>query len=217
MTKKLLYKEFRFCLHPTAPMMLLLSALTLTPNYPYLVMCFYLTLSIFFICLTGRENSDVTYTLTLPVTKRDIVTARFLLVVILELAQFLLAFVIIRIHALLPLGANAAGMDANLALLAECFLFYGIFHLVFFPSYYRDVSKVGASFVKSSVVSFLLVAADILCCYTLPLFRDRLDTPDPQFLPDKLVFLCAGIVFYALSTWLALRLSQKRFESLDIR
>ena len=217
MTGKLFYKELRFCLHPTAPLMLLLSALTLTPNYPYLVMCFYLSLSLFFICLTGRENSDVTFTLMLPVAKREIVTARFLLAVVLELTQLLLAWLMIRIHALLPLGTNAAGMDANLALLGECFLFYGVFHLVFFPSYYRDVDKVGASFVKSAVVSSLLVLADIVLCYTVPLFRDRLDTPDPQSLPDKLLFLLLCMIFYAVGSFLALRLSQSRFEKLDIR
>ena len=37
----LLKKEFRLCMHPTAPMMLALSALILVPAYPYAITCFY--------------------------------------------------------------------------------------------------------------------------------------------------------------------------------
>ena len=64
---KLLKKELALCLHPAAVVMLLLSALVLAPNYPYAVSFFYLTLGLFFICLGGRENHDVIFTLTLPV------------------------------------------------------------------------------------------------------------------------------------------------------
>lgn len=83
---KLFQKELRLCLHPTAPMGLLLSAMVLIPNYPYLVSFFYTTLAVFFICLQGRENNDVLFTMTLPVSRRQLVRARITLAVALELA-----------------------------------------------------------------------------------------------------------------------------------
>ena len=217
MIGKLLKKELSLCLHPAAVLMVFLGALVLAPNYPYAVTFFYMTLGVFFICLEGRENHDVTFTMTLPVAKGDVVTARFLFVVLLELLQLLVvaAFLVLRAR-ILPVP-NAAGMDANLTLLGEGFLFFGLYHLVYFPSYYRDVSKVGSSFVKACIFSFLFVAVDIVLCYTLPLFRDVLDTPDPQHMGEKLAFFFAGLVCWLLFTLLALRISRRRFERLDIR
>ena len=66
---KLLMKEWKLCIHPTAYIMLLCAALIRGPGYPYGVSCFYMGLAIFFICLTARENHDATYTLTLPISR----------------------------------------------------------------------------------------------------------------------------------------------------
>ncbi|MEG2624491.1 MAG: ABC-2 transporter permease, partial [Clostridia bacterium] len=89
--KNLFYKECRLAAHPTSILFLLLSAMLLIPNYPYLVVFFYTSLAIFFVCLAGRENHDIFYTLSLPVAKRDIVRARFAFSVVLQLAQILIA------------------------------------------------------------------------------------------------------------------------------
>ena len=215
--RKLLKKELSLCLHPAAVVMLSLAALVLVPNYPYAVTFFYMTLGLFFICLGGRENNDVIYSLTLPVAKRDVVTARMALAVLLELLLLLLCFGFIRLHAVILPDPNAAGMDANLALIGEGFLFFGLYHLVFFPNYYRDVNKVGLSFIKGCVFAAVYVIADIVLCYTVPLFRDVLDTPDPRHLGTKLIFLGASVLLYLLMTLLALRISQRRFEAQDIR
>ena len=215
--KNLLKKELSLCLHPSTPLMLALSALALVPNYPLSLIFFYLTLGLFFICLSGRENQDVVYTMTLPIARRDLVGARFLLTLLLELVQLLLCFGFIQLHRMLGSTPNAAGMDANLALLGEGFLFFGLYHLVFFPSYYRDVNKVGVSFVKGAVFAAVFVAADIVGCYAVPFMRDVLDTPDPQHRGAKLVFLAVSVLVYAAGTLLALRISQRRFERLDIR
>lgn len=217
MIGKLLQKELKLCLHPTSFLLPLLVALILTPNYPYPVSYFYLCLAVFFICLTGRENHDITYSLTLPVAKADLVTARFLLVMLIEWAQLALAGLFIWLHGILLPQPNAAGMDANLALIGEGFFCFGLFHLVFFPSYYKNVDKVGISFLKGAAALFVLILVEIVLCYALPLYRNTLDTPDPMNLGAKLLFCAVGLLFYLSSTWVAWRLSQKRFQQLDIR
>lgn len=88
--KQLLYKEFKLALHPTAVIFLALSAMLLIPNYPYYVTFFYTCLGVFFICLNGRENRDIYYSMLLPIRKRQIVKARFLMVAALQLAQAVL-------------------------------------------------------------------------------------------------------------------------------
>lgn len=213
---RLLKKEFLLSMHPITPLMLLLSTMVLIPNYPYTVMFFYMTLSVFFTCMMGRENHDVIYTMTLPVAKSSIVKARITFVVILELFQMLLIipFSILR-QSLNPMG-NEAGIDANIVLLAEGFLLFGIFNLIFFGSYYKNVDKVGISFVKATVVFFILVAADVICTHAVPFVRDCLDTPDSQYLGYKLVTLAAGMAVYIILTILVCRISIKNFEKQDL-
>ena len=220
MKLQLLKKELRLCSHPAAWLMLLLSSMALIPNYPYPVIYFYLTLGVFFICLSGRENNDVTFTMTLPVSRRDLVRARFSFVILLEAIELALVAVFVVLHGVLygpDAPGNAAGMDANLALVAEGFLFFGAYHLVFFPSYYRNVDRVGTSFVKSSVALGVLTVVDIVLSYALPFWRDRLDTPDPQNTGAKLVFLAVCVVFYCIATALSFRTSVRRFEQLDLK
>lgn len=213
---RLLKKEFLLSMHPITPLMLALSLMVLIPNYPYAVMFFYMTLAIFFTCMMGRENHDVVYTMTLPVAKKEIVKGRICFVVILELLQMLLLvpFSLLRQH--LNAMGNEAGMDANIVLFAEGFLLFGIFNLMFFYSYYKNVDKVGISFVKATVVFFILVTIDAVGTHVIPFMRDYLDTPDPKYLGYKLVALGIGIVLYVVMTIGAYRISIKNFEQQDL-
>lgn len=213
---RLIKKELVLSMHPITPLMLALSSMVLIPNYPYLVIFFYLTLALFFTCMLGRENQDVIYTMTLPVAKCEIVKARIGAAVLLELCQLLLIlpFSWLR-QKMLPVG-NAAGMDANLVLLAEGLLLFGVFHLVFFCSYYRNVDRVGISFIRATAAVFLLAAADVIASYAIPFVRDYLDTPDPQFLGYKLAVLGVSALLYLGMTALACRISIRRFEKLDL-
>ena len=203
-------------MHPVTPLMLMLSSMALIPNYPYTVMFFYMTLAVFFTCMMGRENHDVIYSMSLPVAKKDIVKARILFVVILELLQMvlLIPFAVLR-QNILEAG-NEAGMDENIALFAEGFLLFGVFNLIFFHSYYRNVDKVGISFVKATVVFFVLVMVDVIATHAVPFVRDCLDTPDPQFIGYKLAALVIGIILYVAMTVRVCRISIRNFEVQDL-
>lgn len=213
---RLLRKELRLALHPTAPMFLLLSAMLMIPNYPYLVVFFYTGLSVFFTCLTGRENHDIDYTMLLPVAKRDIVRARILLVALLETAQLLLAIPFAILRQKLIVEPNAAGMDANIVLFALALVEMGLFNQVFFRSYYRDVQKVGTAFIKSTVTIFLFISIAEAMTHALPFARDVLDTPDPDHLSIKLALLLSGAALYVAMTWQACRASERSFERQDL-
>ncbi|MFR1982355.1 MAG: ABC-2 transporter permease [Christensenellaceae bacterium] len=113
--KELLKKEISLVLHPTNWLFLALSALVLVPNYPYYVTFFYTGLGIFFLCLSGRENKDLEYTVALPVEKRDVVRARILVALLLEAAQVLLVGLFVAVSQR-ALKQNLVGMDANLSL-----------------------------------------------------------------------------------------------------
>jgi hypothetical protein len=214
--KNLLLKEFRLATHPTNIIFLFLSAMLLIPDYPYYVAFFYTTLGIFFLCLTGRENHDIEFTLALPVEKARVVDARITYCVLIELAQLLLAvpFAVLR-QKMLPAG-NEVGMDANIAFFGLSFVMLGLFNLMFFPAYYKKPAGVGKAFIISSIVLFLFITVAEGLTHILPFFRDQLDTPDPQYLAAKLAVLAAGIAVFTLANLLAVRISERRFTALDL-
>ena len=212
----LLQKELRLALHPAAVMFVALAAMLLIPGYPYYVVCFYGCLGLLFVCQFGRENKDIEFTLLLPVRKRDAVKARFMLAALLQLVQLLLGVPFAFLRALLPVGPNPVGMDANTAFFGIALALYGIFNFVFFSLYYRDPAKVGASFLWGSAAFAAAMVLAEAPTYFVPFFRDRLDTPDPLFLPEKLIVLAAGAGVWALLTYAAYRRSVSRFESLDL-
>ncbi len=213
---KLIKKEFVLAMHPIVPMMLLLSAMVLIPNYPYIVIFFYTSMAVFFTCLSGRENNDVVYSLNLPVAKKNIVKARFMFAIILEFAQMIIMIPFTLLSQTINSMGNQAGMDANIALFAIAFIVYGLFNFVFFHSYYKNVSKVGIAFVKSSVLIFFATALDVVFSHAVPFLRDVLDTPDSKYLSQKIVFLLIGLLFYVILTFISYKKSVANFEKQDL-
>lgn len=54
------------------------------------------------------------------------------------------------------------------------------------------------------------------CGHMVPFFRDRLDTPDPRFLTEKLIVLALGFLCFLLCTAAACRKSVCSFAALDL-
>lgn len=214
--KNMLYKEFKLAMHPTAIIFLSLSAMMLIPNYPYYMTFFYTTLAIFFTCLSGRENHDIFYSMTLPVRKRDIVKSRFLLVIILQLAQVITAIPFAVIRGTFNMPGNYVGMDANIAFFGLSFLMLGLFNLVFFTKYYKDTDKVGASFLLGTIVITLFMIIAEVSVHAIPFVKNYLDTKDPEFLAYKTVVLAVGIVLYIVLTLFSYHRSVRSFEALDL-
>ena len=212
---KLLRKEFTLCMHPTCWLMPLMSVLVLVPGYPYGVSCFYVALSVFFVCLTARENHDASYTLTLPVSRADAVRARILFCGLLELAQLALMGVFTVVKYAVGFTPNPAGLDAGLALIGEGFLLYAIFNMVFFPVYYRDIGRPGAAFLAAGIAMFLWIALEVVGTYAVP-FVQKLDQPDPAYISEKAVFTLGACALFAAGTVRAGIASIKRFERVDL-
>lgn len=213
---KLLKKEFSLAIHPTNIIFVFMAFMLFIPNYPYLVVYFFTTLGIFFTCLNGRENKDIQYMMLLPVCKKDIVKARFLMAFILEMAVIIASLIIVFIKSKTITLVNAVGMEANIALIGFGFMLFGMFNIIFLQEYYKDVSKVGVSFFKASVVTFLFVGIIETLSHVVPLFKDKLDTIDPQFMSSKIVVLIIGIAIYLILTYIAYVVSLKRFIKYDI-
>ncbi len=214
--KSLLKKEISLSMHPTALIFLSFSFMLLIPNYPYYVIFFYTGLAIFFTCMNGRENHDVFYTVTLPIAKKEVVKARFIFVIILELLQALLSIPFAVIRQSMPLAGNQVGMDANIAFFGLSFIMMGVFNLIFFGIYYKNVTKVGKAFVWASSIFFAIMIIAEACVHVIPFVRDYLDTKDTEYLIIKISLLMIGIGIYILLTLIAYFKSVSNFEKLDL-
>ncbi len=213
--KALLKKELCLALHPVNVIFLAMSAFLLIPSYPYYVTFFYTTLGLFFVCLTGRENHDMEYTMLLPVRRCDMVRARMLLAVLIELTQVIVCIPFAVISQKINRIPNVVGMEANIAFFGLALLLLGVFNIVFFPAYYRKPSAVGVSFVIASVVEAVVIVGLELMCHYVTFFRRYLDTRGLVYLPQKLMVLGLGIAAFAALTVVACRLSERRFERVD--
>ena len=214
--KNLLYKEVRLALHPTNFIFLTFFLRVFIPGYPYYVAPFWTILGVNFLCMNGRENHDVDYSLLLPVRKRDIVKARITVVCALELLQLLLAVPAFIIKdAVMPMD-NPLGMEANLAFVGISLVLLGVFNLLFFTRYYKNTNKVGAPFVVAMAVYWVLLILAEAMTYFVPFFQYELDTRGTQFLGAKLAVLAVGAAAFAALTFLAYRSSAKSFEKLDL-
>ena len=191
--KELLNKELKLVLHPTNILFIPLAFMLFIPNYPYLVIMFYTCLGVFFMCQFGRENNDVFFTMMLPVEKHKTVLARILSVSLLELLEIAVCVPIALLRAKIMTPVNAADLDVNITLFAFFFMIFGVFNIIFFPAYYKNVKRIGVPFALGSVA-----------------------VPDPQFLAAKLVTLALGVVIWLALTFAAYKRSAALFEKQDI-
>ncbi len=214
--KNLIMKELRLAMQPPALLFLALSALILIPSYPGYIVFFYTCLGIFFICMLGRENKDIYYTMLLPVPKRSVVGARFFTVVLLELAQLAIAAPFAAIRGEVAGEIPLMGMDANAAFFGFSFVMFGIFNLVFLTGYYKDTNKVGVPFLWGCVATGVFIVAAEAAAYAVPFVRDTLNVNTPENLAAQLATLAVGVAAYALLTLAAYKKSVKSFELLDL-
>ncbi|WP_243124579.1 ABC-2 transporter permease [Clostridium sp. AWRP] len=85
--------------------------------------------------------------MVLPIRKRDIVKARFYLVVCIELVQVIVCipFAFIR-DKFIPMN-NQVGIEANVAFIGLSFIMLGLFNFILLTQYYKNGYKIGVPFV----------------------------------------------------------------------
>lgn len=214
--KNLLYKELRLAIHPTMCIFLAMPLLMLAPNYPYYVVFMYTCLAIYFTFLIGREQNDIFYTAALPIKKTDVVKGRFATVILFELASVLISVPFAVISAKVnPNGGNAAGIEPSLAFYGLALIMLGGFNIIFIPEFYRTARKLFRPTFFSAIFIFAYIAAAETTAQYYP-------SPVSEFLdragifPEHLPILAAGIIIYAVLTFLAYKISAKRFERVDL-
>lgn len=228
--KKLLYKEFKLCMHPLVLLFYLFSLMLLIPSYPYLVVCFFTCNSLFYAFQQGVVSNDTLFTVLLPISKRKAVLSKFLFVIIVQMIMILLFVPMIFVNHSMFSEGNKAGIDASPTLIAAAFILFSVFDLVFLPSFFKTGYKVGKSFVKGTVAVFawifvcegFFIASGVESLQNVsPFFAwvsNNLDCwpEDASTLGIQLGLVAAGILIYAFSNLISYRLSVRNFENVDL-
>ena len=215
--KKLFYKEMKLSANPLTYWFIIFSAMTMIPRYPILVGSFFICFGIFHTYQQIREYDDVTYTVMLPVKKRDIVTAKYLFVLFIELTAFILCtlLTIIRMKILgtaVPYATNQL-MNANMAYLGYIVIVFAVFNSIFLAGFFKTTYKIGKPFFIFCVVSFIIIIMGEILHHIPDL--ESLNNPSNLSMPQVVIF-AISIVVFMLCTWLSYQKAVKDFESIDL-
>lgn len=211
--KNLLYKEFYLAINPLFYFILLCGALLLIPQW-----IFFLALMYFFFILVpnvfslGKSQNDIQFSVMLPVLKRDVVKARIVSVVLLELLQIFVAAIFGVIHMQIYSTKNFL-MDPNIAFFGFAFAMYAIFNIVFFPMFYKTAYKIGFPTIIANAAAILFATGVEFAVLAIPAFKE-LDAM--RNVAAQLLVLAGGIVLFALLNIAAYRISSRRFERIDL-
>lgn len=218
--KAALAKEFRLVVHPSTYVLALLGALVLIPTWMYGAIFIYGVLVVFFNGMNAREMRDMSYSFSLPMSRREMVQARVAAMMVIEavMIAIMLVFVLLRD----PMGINAiaqgqdlVGMPANLFLVGFGLVIFGVFNAFFYPLYYRNPMKVGVPFMIACLpAAAVLVALEALSYLPLPWCAMFANVGVGE-IGAQLVGLAVGAAVFVLGSLLAMRLATRTFASYD--
>jgi len=216
--KNLLIKECRLFASPLTYIFIAFSLMTMVPGYPILMGAFFVCLGLFQSFQQGIADNDVLYTALLPIRKKDAVRSKFLFVCAVQLTVFVImaALTAVRMTVLsdAEIYAHNALMNATPLFLAFILLIFAAFNCVFVAGFFKTAYKTGAPYIKFVIVAVVLVGTGE-AIHAFPGMRFFND-PAGARLPLQFALLGAAAVIYALATLAACRISEKRFEKIDL-
>lgn len=216
--RKILLKECRLSASVLSYLFIIAGSMFFLPGYPVLCGAFFVTLGIFQSFQNARETNDILFSALLPIAKKDVVKGKFLFVCLIEFLSLIVmgVAVFVRMTALAnaPAYRDNALMNANFFALGIAFLIFGLFNLVFVGGFFKTAYRFGKPFVTHIVLTFVLIfIAEAL--HHIP-GLEFLNAFGCEHITTQTMLLSAGMLAFALLTFLSYRLSCKRFEKIDL-
>ena len=191
--------------------------MAMIPGYPILVGSFFICLGIFYTYQQVREYDDITYTVMLPVRKKDVVSAKYLFVLFIELIAFVLCalLTIIRMKFLgnaAPYVTNPL-MNANAAYLGYLLAVFASFNGIFLAGFFKTAYKIGKPFILFCVVGSIIIFMGEVLHHILGL--ENLNDPANLSIL-QVAILAIGITVFMLCTWFSYKKALKDFEEINL-
>ena len=227
--KALIYKELKLAMHPICYVFIILFPfMILIPSYPiavgfiYVLSCYPI---LFLGANKGQQSNDLLFSTLLPVRKKDIVLARIITVIMMQVAFMLIMSCLLPVAYVLQNSivveggeeATAAIMNPGFNLnsyvlvLAIAFVGFAFADLIFFPIYYKN----GKSIVLSTLMTLLgfvvyLGVGTIALPYIIGVEKANAVPLWIQF-----IALAGAILISFLVHILVYKISSKRLEKVD--
>lgn len=214
----LIKKEFKLSAHILSYVFIAFGLMTFIPGYPILVGVFFSCLGIFQSFQSYRESNDIAYTILLPVSKKDIVKAKFIFVLTIQFLTFLIMFIItiIRMTVLVDVEAYVLNplLTANLVFLGYALIIYGLFNFLFVRGFFKTAYKFGKPFVSFTVVGFLVISLAESLRYIPGL--EALNSLGFNNISIQLTGLMVGFIINVLLNYISYKYSVESFERIDL-
>ncbi len=225
--KALIYKELKLAMHPICYVFIVLFPfMILIPSYPlgigfiYVLTCYPI---LFLGANKGQQSNDLLYSTLLPVRKKDIVMARILTVIFMQIAFILVMTALYPVARIInnAIAQSAEkpneymipglGLDSYVLLVAIALIGYAIADIIFFPIYYKH----GKSIVMSTLFTILGFVVYIgIFTIGLP-FIPGLDILNNLHLGIQFAVLGAAILISFGLHVVVYKVSSKRLEKVD--
>ena len=225
--KALIYKEMRLSMHPICyifialfPLMILIPSYPLGIGFIYVLTCYPI---LFLGANKGQQSNDLLYSTLLPVRKKDIVMARIITVIIMQLAFILIMSALYPLARIINTNIIASsknpdeytipglGLNSYVLVLAFAIIGYAIADIIFFPIYYKN----GKSIVMSTLFTILGFVVYIgVVTIGLP-YIPGLEILNNLHIGIQFAVLAGAIAISFLLHILVYRISSKRLEMVD--
>ena len=225
--KALIYKEMRLSMHPICyifialfPLMILIPSYPLGIGFIYVLTCYPI---LFLGANKGQQSNDLLYSTLLPVRKKDIVLARIITVIIMQVAFMLIMSALYPVARMIndAIVSNSEnpkeyvipglGLNSYVLVLAFAIIGYAIADIIFFPIYYKN----GKSIVMSTLFTILGFVVYIgVVTIGLP-YIPGLGILNNLHLGIQFAILAGAIILSFLLHILVYRASSKRLEMVD--
>ena len=232
--KALLYKEFTLAMHPICyiftvlfPFMILIPSYPISIGFIYVLTCYPI---LFLGANKGQQSNDLLFSTLLPVRKKDIVLARMITVISIQLifiAITCILFPIAKITHQAPI-ANSGDMPQAVSLsgvgiglngfvsnLAIVLIGYAIVDLIYFAIYYKK----GKSIVMSTLLTILGFVLYIgIFTIIIPYipgcegYKTFLENPKIWI---QFILLLASVLIYVAIHIVVYKVSSKELEKVD--
>lgn len=212
----LLHKEFRLVMPPVYLGVAALTLFNLIPHYPMILGISYFLPALFIALSDANANKDHEFTISLPVTRNEVVLAKHMTVVVFELVQLAgLAVVAVFAAQITPEG-NAVGLDGNPAFFGFVLISLGLFNVIFLPGYFTTGYRTGRPGVIAAIVFFLSYGVFELLVALAPGAANTFDTLNPAMAGPQVTVLIVGTLVFCGLTFLAYRRSVARFARVNL-
>lgn len=211
------YKDIKLSIHPIFFILpVLTGGLFLIPKWPYFIaLMYFFWISMPNIFAIFNAQNDMGFSITMPVSKPYIVRGKFMSFLLLELLHLAAGALFALIRAGLY-GMDNFALNPNMAFFGVAFIGFGLFNILFFPHYFRTAYKYGVPLIIGIVVITLFftgVEFSILAGDHITRFMEGTARPMLLF---QLGVLILGIILFALLNLLAVNMSVKRFDKVDL-